>query len=309
MRQKILVLGNADMDITMSCTRIPEQGETVTDNGGVTVNPSGRGASCAIAMARMDAKTVYCARVGDDGYGKRLARLCSESRVDLSHLEIDRELRTGVSLTMQEENGESRNIYFMGANANLSQKSIKDAFACEPEAVLSSTDFSSETLEMIASAADFMAAPLILCAKTYVNEISFKDVTPIEIFIASDEAVCGMTDVFPIGSASCLRAVLELQKSVKATYYVINLGDKGAFIYDGKYYHMISPYAVKTLDNAGSFDVFTAALTIEYIRNKKDIVSACKYASAASALSLLKAGTVNSMPHHADVLEFIAKYN
>ena len=117
------------------------------------------------------------------------------------------------------------------------------------------------------------------------------------------------TGIRPLGSESCLRAALELQKTLNARYYVIHIGERGSFVYDGKYYHMISPFSVKAVDETAAADVFVAALTVEYIRNGKDIVAACKYANAAGALSVLKAGTTPSMPYHADVMHFISKYN
>lgn len=309
MKQKILVLGNANMEITMNAERIPERGEALLDGGGIVVNPGGRGSNCAIAMSRLNAKTLYCVKLGDDGYGKRLARLYTECDMDLSYMQIDRELRTGVDFTILESEGEPRKIYFPGANANVKPELVKEAFASEPEAVLVSTELSSEALASAARDADFMAAPLILNARPARKDVRLGDISPVEIFVAGAEETFFYTGIRPVGSESCLRAALELQKIIDAKYYVIHIGDKGSFVYEGKYYHMISPYSVKEVDETGASDVFVAALTIEYVRNGKDIIAACKYANAAGALSVLKSGTTPSMPFHADVMQFLSKYN
>lgn len=309
MKQKILVLGNANMEITMNAERIPDAGESTVDAGGITVNPGGRGSNCAIAMARLNAKAVLCAKVGDDGYGKRLARLYTECDMDLSYMQIDRNLRTGVDVTINEGDAKARKIYFIGANSNISAEIMKEAFSCEPEAVLVSTELSPEAVENAARDADFMAATLVLNASPANKDIRLSKISPVEIFVAGAEDIYSYTGILPVGSESCLRAALELQKMIDARYYVIHIGDKGSFVYDGKYYHMISPYAVKAVDETGAGDVFVGALTVEYTRNGKDIIAACKYANAAGALSVLKAGTTPSMPFHADVMQFISKYS
>ncbi len=308
MKQKILVLGNANMEIKMTADRIPECGEFLSDEGGITVNPGGRGSNTAIAAARLGAKAVLCVRLGDDGYGKRLARLYTEADVELSYLQIDRELRTGVDFTIEEKGKSARRIYFPGANAPISEKHIKDAFSAEPEAALVSMELPIETVIKSSHDADFMAAPLVLNAQGLTDKCSFDGIYPPEIFVMGAKEAEILTGVLPIGSESCLRAALELQKIVKAKYYVIHVGERGSFIYDGKFYHMISPYNVKAVDETGAGDVFTAALTVEYVRNGKDIIAACKYANAAGALSVLKNGSTPSMPYHTDVMNFIAKY-
>ena len=308
MKQKILVTGNANMEITMDAERLPEPGETRTDKGEITVNPGGRASNCAIAMARLNAKSVLCARLGDDGYGKRLARLYTEADVDLSYIQIDRTLRTGVDFTINENGKDKRKIYFDGANANLTSEKIKDAFTCEPECALVSLELPIEMVEKAAADADFMASPLVLNAAPAKKHTHLGGISPVEIFVSGVEDTYNLTGIRPVASESCLRAAIELQRMVKAKYYVIHIGEKGSFVYDGKYYHMVSPYSVKAVDETGAGDVFVAALTVEYIRNGKDIIPACKYANAAGALSVLKSGTTPSMPFHADVMHFISKY-
>ena len=88
MKQKILAIGSADIYINMDMAQLPAPGESVSDDGSVTVTNGGKASNTAVALSRLEAKTLLCARVGDDAYGKRLARLYKESRIDTSFLEI-----------------------------------------------------------------------------------------------------------------------------------------------------------------------------------------------------------------------------
>jgi len=75
----------------------------------------------------------------------------------------------------------------------------------------------------------------------------------------------------------------------------LKLGERGCFVYDGKYCDLISPYDVNVVDTTAAGDVFTAALTAEYLRTG-DILGSAKFANAAGALAVSKLGAVNSVP-------------
>ena len=51
MSKKILVIGSANIDLSMNMFRVPAQGETLIDDGGVAYTPGGKGANAAIAFA------------------------------------------------------------------------------------------------------------------------------------------------------------------------------------------------------------------------------------------------------------------
>ena len=50
MSKKILLVGSANMDLSMNMLRVPEAGETLLDDGGVAYLPGGKGANAAIAF-------------------------------------------------------------------------------------------------------------------------------------------------------------------------------------------------------------------------------------------------------------------
>ena len=135
MKQKILAIGSADIYINMDMAHLPAPGESVTDGGNVTVINGGKASNTAVALSRLEAKPLLCARVGDDAYGKRLARLYKESRIDTTYLEIDKSLRTGVTVTLNEKDAEARSILYRGANANVTPEDTLRSMSCEPEAI------------------------------------------------------------------------------------------------------------------------------------------------------------------------------
>jgi ribokinase len=112
----------------------------------------------------------------------------------------------------------------------------------------------------------------------------------------------------PQGSESSLRAAYALYSKVKCKYVVIKLGARGAFVYDGKHFDMIPAYRPdKVVDTTAAGDTFTAALTLEYLRNGANISGAVKYGAAAAAISVSRKGASVSIPTADEVAEFMAK--
>ena len=79
--KKIVVLGSTNTDMVISGKKIPVPGETVS-GGKFLMNPGGKGANQAVAVARLSAKRGACVparacgrgRVRDPGNGELHAR-------------------------------------------------------------------------------------------------------------------------------------------------------------------------------------------------------------------------------------------
>ena len=70
--KKILVIGSANMDLSMNMYKLPQAGETLIDDGGVAYVPGGKGANAAVAFAKLGAESIFCAKLGADLHGQRL---------------------------------------------------------------------------------------------------------------------------------------------------------------------------------------------------------------------------------------------
>ena len=104
-----------------------------------------------------------------------------------------------------------------------------------------------------------------------------------------------------------LRAALALSRKVKAKNIVIKQGARGAFLYDGKRYNTFPAVrADKTVDTTAAGDAFTAAMTIEYLRNGGDIKEAIKYGNAAGAITVTRKGASSSIPTAEEVEALLA---
>ena len=54
------------MDFVMKVGKLPEAGQTIVESRGCSYVPGGKGANAALALARLGADSVFCAKLGND---------------------------------------------------------------------------------------------------------------------------------------------------------------------------------------------------------------------------------------------------
>ena len=125
-RPKILVAGSFNMDLTASCTRAPESGETVIGKKFRTA-PGGKGFNQAVQCARLGADVTMVGKVGADDFGNALLEAAKGEGIDISHVLVDPDEATGIAiitLEEKEEGTQNRIVVCPGANFTISMQEI-----------------------------------------------------------------------------------------------------------------------------------------------------------------------------------------
>ncbi|MBE6682761.1 MAG: ribokinase [Ruminococcaceae bacterium] len=295
MAKRILVAGSSNIDFLLTTPYIPAPGETMISSGKYAFTPGGKGANAAIAAKEMGAEVVFCSRVGDDAYGDRLVALFNERGIDTRYIKVDRIEQTGLAVVMLEKSGANRIIVYSGANSKISENDVEEAFSCYPDAILTQFEIKPDAVIAAAKTAAYEGIPLFVDAGPADASFPLERLEKVEIFSPNENETEILTGIRPNNLENCLRASIALCNRVDIKYVVLKLGERGCFVYDGKYCDLISPYDVNVVDTTAAGDVFTAALTAEYLRTG-DILGSAKFANAAGALAVSKLGAVNSVP-------------
>lgn len=307
MAKKILVVGSSNMDLSMNMYRVPAAGETVIDDGGVAYNPGGKGLNAAVAFKRLGADTVFSTRLGADMHGQKIYTFLKEMGINTSYVKADHTTPTGFAAVLKESDGQNRIIYYPGANITLTRDNISEAFSCQPDAVYINFEISFDAALAAAKIASSRGIPIFIDAAPADKDHALEALPDIEVFSPNETETYEYTGILPVGADASLRAALALWKRIKTKYIVIKQGARGAFIYDGKHYSMIPSFrADKVVDSTAAGDVFTAALTYEYLESH-DIVLAAKYGAAAGAVTVSKPGAASSAPTDSEIIDFIRR--
>lgn len=295
------------MDLSMNMYKLPAAGETLIDDGGVAYVPGGKGANAAVAFSRLGAEACLCAKIGADVHGQRLYKYYKEIGLDTTYLKADRDAPTGLAVVMKESDGNNRIVVYPGANSHLSVDNIAEALECGPDAMYIGFEIPFDTALAAARMATSRGIPVFCDAAPANKDYPLENLPTLEVFSPNETETLEYTGVLPQGVDSCLRAALALSKRVKCKYVVIKQGERGAFVYDGKKYFLLSACkAGKVVDTTAAGDAFTAAMTMEYLETG-DIVEAVKYANAAGAITVSRVGASASVPTEDEVRALLAK--
>ncbi len=309
MSKRVLVIGSAQVDFVMGVGVIPSAGETVIEeNMSFDYLPGGRGANAAICAARLGADSILCARVGNDTYGEQLQELYKSAGIDTRFVSVDGEEKTGLSVSIFEENGKQRSIIYPCANSNVNDFDVEYAFMSYPDVVYLGLDSPYEAISAAVNYADEQRVPTVVSSNPLYTDFPLGELGDVEVFIVDESELERYTRHVPSGVENTLRAVMDIAEAVRAKYYVIKLGERASFIYDGKYYHIApSPdIALSGVHNTG--DYYGAALALEYAKSR-DIKRACTFANVVGVLAAKNDSGAMPAPTLSEVKRFIELHN
>ena len=121
----IVVLGNANVDLTTYVEHAPAEGETVIGHD-FTIGMGGKGANQAVAAARAGSEVAFIGRRGDDAFGDLIHSSLSAEGLHLEHLgQVSGP--SGTATIYVEDNGANRIAVFPGASATLTPNDVTAA--------------------------------------------------------------------------------------------------------------------------------------------------------------------------------------
>ncbi|MBQ7161562.1 MAG: ribokinase [Clostridia bacterium] len=304
-KPRILVVSSANIDLVARMRSVPRVGETVLEANRYDYIPGGKGANSALAIAKTGGESVFCCKLGNDTHGAKLVSIYEGSGINTRFVTADKKERTGLALVMVEQNADNRIVVYPGANRRLRPSDVEDAFTCYPDALYLQFEIPEETVIAAADMAHAQGIPIIVDAGPANRDFPLEALGPVEIFSPNEEETYAYTGIRPSSLESCLKACLALAARIQAKYYVLKLGERGVYLYDGKYYNILSSYNVEEVDTTAAGDAFTGAMAVEYMRSY-DIKRACEYGNIAGAITVSRAGAFPSIPSHEEI-KFFAK--
>lgn len=288
----IVVLGSTNTDMVISGAKIPVPGETVC-GGSFMMNPGGKGANQAVAVARLSARRrqcVFIAKVGDDLFGRDTARRLKAEGID-ARLIVDKTAASGTALILVDRKGQNCISVALGANGTLSSEDVAP-FASDIEradALLLQLETPLETVLWAARTAHAKGVHVILnpapAAKLPRELYACLDwITPNE---TEAELLTGVK-VADLASAQAAERVLKRRG---VAHVAITLGAKGCYA-AGRIHPCVK---VKAVDTVAAGDTFNGAFVVA-LAEGKSVDEAIAFAQAAAARAVTRPGAQSSVP-------------
>ena len=297
--RKIIVLGSTNTDMVITGRKIPVPGETVS-GGTFLMNPGGKGANQAVAVARLSSKKGACAfiaKVGDDLFGRETAVRMRKDGID-AKLVVDRREPSGTALILVDAKGQNVISVALGANGTLSPKDVAK-FRKDIEnatALLMQLETPMETVVAAAKWAHAKGVPVILNPAPAAK-------LPRELYkcldwITPNETEAEILTGVKVTDAKSAQKAVDVLLKRGVGHVVITMGSKGA--YCGNCRKLYPCKKVKAVDCVAAGDTFNGAFVVALAEGKccKDAIA---FAQKASALSVTRPGAQSSVPWRREI--------
>ncbi|MBG2803249.1 ribokinase [Proteus sp. WDL240414] len=302
--KKLVILGSVNADHILNVAHFPLPGETISGNQFQMVF-GGKGANQAVAAGRCGANISFLACLGNDDIGKKAKAQLITDNIDTNSIELIDDVATGVALIFVNQQGENVIGIHAGANGRLDTNYVQrhgniikeaDALLMQLESPLDSVLKAAEiakqeNVQVILNPAPAQALPDELLSLVDIitpNETETEYLTGIKVI--DDESAQQAADVLH-------------HKGIKTV--IITLGSRGVWISEKNSQGCIVPaFKVKAVDTIAAGDTFNGAL-ITALLEGQSMMPAIKFAHAAAAIAVTRAGAQPSVPWRHEVDTFL----
>lgn len=303
----VVVLGSANVDLTVRARRLPEAGETVAGTA-FAVEPGGKGFNQAVAAARLEAPTAFIGRVGDDDHGTVLLSALADAGIDVTGVLRDAGATSGIALVMVGPDGQNRIIVVGGANeavrapdvARLSER-LRSG-----DVLLVQLEIPLDTVRAAVVAADRAGARVVLDPAPVPEDGLPASLYAPHVVLTPNESEGAHLVGHPLDDdAAAERAVRTLLGRGAGTV-VLKLGHRGVCWGDGTRLGWCRAASVEVCDTVGAGDALNGALAA-VLHSGAGLEEATRWAVAAGTVAVTRFGTYGALPTASQVVDHLVR--
>lgn len=301
---RIAVLGSINMDLVIRCGSLPVPGETLMARSSTEVC-GGKGANQAVAASRLGGKVHMLGRVGSDSFADRLLNNLHANDIDCEGVEALRDSPSGLAVVAVDDAGQNSILVVPGANGHVTPDVVDqhweiirrcDVLVCQLELPVDAVAHAIERAHREGKQVILNPAP----APTHPPDAFFR----VDLICPNQleaESMLGYA-LRDIGAAEAAARDFVSRGAKQA---IITLGDNGAVVADNHQTLWLPPFPVQAVDTTAAGDAFIGALSVHWLQTGRLFESA-RFASAAAAISVTRAGAQPSLPLRSEVETLLA---
>ncbi|MGE4484748.1 MAG: ribokinase [Oscillospiraceae bacterium] len=293
---KILCFGSMNIDKVYQVDSIVKEGETILSHG-YGVFPGGKGLNQSIAAAKAGAECYHAGAVGIDG--DILLDVLQEAGVHTEFIEKMEDCPSGHTIIQVDKNGQNCIIVDGGANHRIKNETVdrvlknfssNDALLLQNE--LGNVGYVMEKAGKKGLKVYFNPSPVTDSIREYPLRF-------VDMFLINE-----IEGGYLTGETTPKKILESMHRKYPKAKILLTLGKKGSCYTDGEGIITIESFEVKVKDTTAAGDTFTGYL-IAGIAAGKSMAENMRIATAASAIAVSRKGAASSVPHMAEVKNFI----
>lgn len=300
---RLVVLGSVNADHVLRVPHFPRPGETLTGNS-YQVVPGGKGANQAVAAARLGAPVSFIARIGDDAIGQQMRQGFEQDGIDVSAVELDETLPTGIAIIYVSDEGENSIGISAEANGALSPAMVKrhEAMIADAHTLLLQLEVPLESVFEAAKLARSHGTRVVLNPAP-ARPLPAELLALVDLITPNQTEAELLTGVKVSDEASAAQAAARFHQ-MGISDVMITLGSQGVYCSNARQQQLIPGFRVEAVDTTAAGDTFNGALLAAELAGA-DFNAAVRFAHGAAALSVTKFGAQSSIPSKVEVDAFL----
>ncbi|MCK3658469.1 ribokinase [Pasteurellaceae bacterium Pebbles2] len=302
----LTILGSINADHVISVPYFAKPGETLTGSN-YHIAFGGKGANQAVAAARLADEQVnvrFIGCVGDDDIGRTMKQAFAQDGIDTSQIREIPQQTTGIAMIQVAQSGENSIVISAGANS-----CVDEALVEQLQQQIASSDcllMQLETpLQGVALAASYAkkAGKMVVLNPAPAQKLPDELLSLLDMITPNETEAEILTGVKVTDEQSAVQSAQVFhQKGIPTV--LITLGSKGVYVSQNGVGEIVSGFRVEATDTTAAGDTFNGAL-VSALLAKKPLAEAIRFAHAAAAISVTRAGAQPSIPTRAETLEFL----
>jgi ribokinase len=307
-RQKpIVVVGSINLDLVAITARIPAVGETVLGRE-FQMHPGGKGANQAVAVARLGYPVQMIGKIGSDALGDPLWGHLQKEGVGLEGVQRS-DGASGVAMIVVSADGENCIVVTPGANAEVTPEYVDSHRDLIRNAglVLTQLEIPLDTVEHVADLCLQYQVPLILDPAP-AQALPPSLLKRVRWFTPNEtEAAFYAPNGLAVNDEATSRTRARRLLSQGPEGVLLKMGARGLYLATDAIDEQLDAIPVKVVDTTAAGDSFNGAFAVGLLLGRSPKESA-RFAAAAAALSVTRAGAQPSMPHLQEVEQMLEKH-
>jgi sugar/nucleoside kinase (ribokinase family) len=305
----ILVVGDANADISAAVEGMPQEGDDVLV-AGVHWHSGGSAANVASGLALLGAPVRLAARIGRDPAAEVALRAARGAGVELGALQYDDDVATGLCFSAITPGGERTFFSYRGANVGL-DLGPKDAALLDNvtwlhiagHALLESPQRASvEWLRAESRARIPVSLDLCLPLIRERREELLALLPSIDVLFANELELAAL---FPEQPAEM--AIAEAAR-LNGRVVAAKIGARGCVIVAGGQSFEVPAYTVAAVDTTGCGDAFVAGFLFAHTRHET-LVACATLANAMGALAATRQGAAEAFASRQELQAFLGEHS
>ncbi|MEJ2288400.1 MAG: ribokinase [Deinococcales bacterium] len=309
---RIAVFGSLNVDLVTRLERFPSPGETVAARD-FSMYPGGKGANQAVACGKLGAEVAMYGMTGADALAERLHASLTEAGVTTAAMRRLDGVATGTADIWVDGSGENMIAIAAGANGRVDARYVDEHASSLAEAayLLLQLEVPIDSLAYLLERLPSEAGPRVILDPAPARSLDALPRGRVWMLTPNEHELAALTGKATDGEREVRAAASALAERTGAEHVLVKAGARGAFLCSSERFEAVPGFDVDAVDTTAAGDAFNGALAAALsgaAGDRTELPAAMRFAHAAAAIAVTRAGAQPAMADRAEVEAFLERH-